>query len=183
MRLATLFLLVALGCREEVGLTVSAFGLYALLVRGERRWGGVWAVTGLAWSLFSVFVIIPAFRGTASDTLSRYGWLGTSALDMLRTLLTRPGFVLRHQFVDAPFRGQFLLRLFLPLAFLPLLSPAVLAIGLPSLVYNLLSAAPPQSSIYFQYTSPTIPFLFCAAVEGLAWSSRCPKVPPKGAAV
>ena len=170
--LTTFFLLLALSCREEVGLTVGMFGLYALLIRREQKWGGVWAFTGFAWSLIALFVIIPAFRGAASDTLSRYGWLGDSPAIMLRTLLTRPGFVIQHQFIDAPFRWQFLLRLLLPLAFLPLLSPGILAIGLFSLAYNLLSEAPPQSSIYFQYISPVIPFLFLAAVEGMGWLDR-----------
>jgi uncharacterized membrane protein len=176
--LTTLFLLLALSCREEVGLTVSAFGLYALLVRRERKWGAVWALAGLAWSLIAVFVIIPVFRGAASDTLGRYGWLGDSPTAMLQTLLTRPGFVIQHQFIEAPFRWQFLLRLLLPLGFLSLLSPAVLAIGVPSLAYNLFSEAPPQSSIYFQYVSPVIPFLFLAAIEGMGWLAGRPRSSP-----
>jgi uncharacterized membrane protein len=80
--------------------------------------------------------------------------------------------VIQHQFIEAPFRWQFLLRLLLPLGFLPLLSPAVLLVGLPSLAYNLFSEAPPQSSIYFQYISPLIPFLFLAAIEGTGWLGR-----------
>jgi len=170
--LTTFLLLLALSCREEVGLTVGAFGLYALLVRRERKWGSVWTFTGLAWSLIAVFVIIPAFRGMASDTLGRYGWLGDSPVAMLHTLLTQPGFVIQHQFAEAPFRWQFMLRLLLPLGFLPLLSPAVLVVGLPSLAYNLFSEAPPQSSIYFQYISPVVPFLFLAAIEGMGWLDR-----------
>ena len=62
-RLTTLLLLLALSCREEVGLTVGAFGLYALLVRREQKWGTVWALTGFAWSLIAVFAVIPTFRG------------------------------------------------------------------------------------------------------------------------
>jgi uncharacterized membrane protein len=168
-RLATLFVLLALCCREEVGLTVSALGVYVLLARRGKKWGALWALAGVAWSLIAMFVVIPAFRGTASDTLGRYGWLGDSPVAMLHTLLTRPGYVIDHQFVAAPFRWQFLLRLLLPLGFLSLLNPSVLAIGLPSLAYNLLSKAPPQSSIYFQYVSPAIPFLFLAALEGMGW--------------
>jgi hypothetical protein len=153
-------------------LTVGAFGLFALLARRERKWGSLWMLVGLGWSFVAFFVILPAFRGTASDTLGRYRWLGDSPVAMLHRLLTHPGFVIQHQFLEVPSRWQFLLRLLLPLGFLPLLSPAVLAIGLPSLAYNLLSEAPPQSSIYFQYISPIIPFLFLAAVEGMAWMDR-----------
>jgi uncharacterized membrane protein len=167
--LASLLALAALSLREEVGLTVAALALYAWWARGERAWGMAWATIGIAWSLVTLFVIIPAFRGTASDTLGRYEWLGASAPEMLYTLVTRPGFVIRHQFLASPLRWRFLLKLLLPVGFLSLFGPAVLAIGLPALAYNLLSDAPPQSSIYFQYLSPIIPFVFLAALEGMAW--------------
>ena len=37
---------------------------------------------------------------------------------------------------------------------------------LPALAYNLLSETPSQSSIYFQYLAPVVPFIFIAAVQG-----------------
>ena len=36
------------------------------------------------------------------------------------------------------------------------------------MAYNLLSETPSQSSIYFQYLAPVVPFLFIAAIQGSA---------------
>lgn len=164
-RLATILILLALACNEEVGLTVLAWGLYLMLVKKQRKLGLSWAVLGLTWSLVAFFVIIPAFRGASNDVNLRYAWLGSDVGDILRTLLTRPGYVLQTQFGDG-LRPQFLLKLLLPVGFLALLSPAILAIGLPCLGYNLLSSIPSQSSIYFHYIAPLIPFVMIAAAHG-----------------
>jgi hypothetical protein len=109
-------------------------------------------------------VVIPYFRGATSDTFFRYSWLGSNVPEMVVTIFTQPGLVWDH--LIEPFRLQFLLKLLLPVGFLALLSPLVLMIGLPALSYNLLSAVPSQSSIYFQYISPVIPFIFIAAIYG-----------------
>lgn len=171
VRWASVFVLLALICREDVGFTVFAFGLYVALAMGRRRLGLIWAATGLAWSATTLLVIMPYFRGEAPDTFARYGWLGSTIPEMMRTLLTRPGYVLSHQLGD-PLRQQFLLKLLLPVGFLALLAPTTLLVGLPALAYNLLSETPSQSSIYFQYISPVIPFLFVAAIRGTAWLQR-----------
>lgn len=164
---ANLFLLLALFSKEEIGLTIFMLGLYAVLVRREVRWGATWSSMGLAWSLVALFVIIPAFRGADSDTLARYAWLGDTPLIQLRTLLLQPKTVWQH--LQEPFRLQFLLKLLLPLGYLSFLAPPLLLIVLPALAYNLLSAVPSQSSIYFHYMAPFIPFAFIAAVFGTSW--------------
>lgn len=164
-RLATVLILLALACNEEVGLTVFAWGLYLVLVKKQRQLGLTWALLGLTWSLLAFFVVIPAFRGASNDVNLRYAWLGSDVGDIVRTLLTRPGYVLQTQFGDG-LRPQFLLKLLLPVGFLALLSPGILAIGLPCLGYNLLSSIPSQSSIYFHYLAPLIPFVLIAAAHG-----------------
>jgi uncharacterized membrane protein len=164
-RLATALVLLALACNEEVGLTIFALGLYLALIKKQVRLGAAWAVLGLAWSLIALFVVIPAFRTGADDATVRYLWLGEDLPAIIRTVLTRPFYVLQHQLGD-PLRQQFLFRLLLPVAFLSLLSPTLLAVGLPCLAYNLLSETHSQSSIYFHYISPLIPFIFAAAIQG-----------------
>lgn len=163
---ASLFVFLALICREEIGFTVFALGLYVILRHKRYVLGGIWAVGGLTYSIIAIFVIIPHFRGAGSDSVARYAWLGEDLGQIVRTLLTQPGFVWREH-LSQPFRQQFLLKLLLPLGFLPLLSPLALAVAMPAIVYNLLSDVPSQSSIYFQYLSPAIPFLILAAVQGV----------------
>lgn len=164
---ASCFVLLALLSREEVGFTVFALGLYVILIMKQRKIGLIWALTGLVYSLTAVFVIIPTFRGEVSDSLGRYAWLGDGPAAMIKTLLTRPFTVLQTLLGD-PIRQQFLLKLLLPVGFLSLLAPAALLVGLPALAYNLLSDVPSQNSIYFQYISPLIPFIFLAAIQGAA---------------
>jgi len=163
---ANFFIFLALICREDVGLTVFALGIYVAFVKKHRLLGITWATTGLVWSLTAFFVVIPYFREATSDTFFRYGWLGATVPEMLKTMLTRPGLIWQH--LVEPLRRQFLLKLFLPVGYLAFLSPLVLAIGLPALAYNLLSSVPSQSSIYFQYMSPVIPFIFIATIQGTA---------------
>ena len=171
-RLATVLILLALACNEEIGLTVFALGLYVALVRRQRALGWTWAIAGLTWSLFAFFVIIPTFRGATNDVTLRYAWLGSNLSDIFRTLFNQPGYVIQTQMSD-PLRQQFLLKLLLPLGVLSLFSPAILAIALPCLGYNLLSATPSQSSIYFHYMAPLIPFVFIAAAHGATrWQKR-----------
>lgn len=162
---ASFFVFLSLICREEVGFTVFALGLYVILRHKRYALGGTWAAVGLAYSLIAIFVIIPHFRGAGSDSVARYAWLGADVGQIVRTLLTQPGFVWQEHLSES-FRQQFLLKLLLPLGFLPLLSPLALAVALPAIVYNLLSEVPSQSSIYFQYLSPAVPFLILAAIQG-----------------
>lgn len=161
---ATLFILLSLSLREEVGLTVFAFGLYVAVFMGRHRLGLIWAASGLAWSLIALFAIIPHFRGGSSDTVGRYAWLGDSLIQILDTLITKPGIVLKHLLV--PYRAMVPIKLLLPVGFLALISPAPLLVTLPALAYNLLSETPSQSSIYFQYLAPAVPFVFIAAIQG-----------------
>lgn len=184
----SLALALALLTKEDVGLTVAAFGLWACWRgraapvapahnaseespahrtrdRGLQAVGAFWAATGLAWSLLALFILIPHFRGAESDTLARYAWLGSGPADILSGALRDPGRIAGHLFGD-PRRLWMLIKLLLPLGFLPLLSPALL-IALPALAINWLAGNLYQASIYFHYAALTIPVLFAAAVYGV----------------
>ncbi len=161
---ASFFILLALSLREEVGLTVFAFGLYVAVFLKRPLLGLLWAAAGLFWSLFALFVIIPTFRGGASDSVGRYAWLGDSPGAIARSLVTRPALLWDH--LSEPYRLALPVKLLLPVGFLALLAPAALLVTLPALAYNLLSDTPSQSSIYFQYLAPVVPFIFIAAIGG-----------------
>jgi uncharacterized membrane protein len=211
-RLGTMSLALALALltKEDVGLTVAAFGLWVWW--RERRGDGsrtcgteahgsdsvtlsesdaqsapardasaesprptrhrrlqtvglLWAAIGVAWSLFALFVVIPAMRGTESDTLARYAWLGSSPADILMGAIDNPGRIASH-LLGEPRRLWMLVKFLLPVGFLPLLSPAIL-IALPSLAINWLAGNLYQASIYFHYATLTIPVVFAAAVYGM----------------
>jgi hypothetical protein len=95
--------------------------------------------------------------------------VGQAAANMLRY----PHRVIRNLFItpgsdiDTHVKQQFHLALFLPLAFLPLLSPLTLAVAAPIFVEHLMSWRIPQHTIFCQYTALMIPFVSAAAVIGL----------------
>jgi len=165
LRSATLWMGLALLAKEDLGLTVAALGLFAAVVHKRYRFGLSWAAMGVSYSLLALLVVIPAFRGEASDTLARYSWLGSTPLDMLRTMVRQPGMALQRV-VTAPHLLT-LLQLFAPLAFLPLAGLPALLPALPAMLYNGLSAWASQGTIYYQYMFPVIPFLYASTVRAM----------------
>ncbi len=180
LRSASLWLLVPLLSKENLGFSVAAFGLYAALrecapakralqehalLRRRVRFGLAWAGVGLAVSSAAMFWLIPALRQGPSDTLDRYGWLGGSPGQMALTLITRPGTVC--QTLAEPNRALYLLQLLLPIGFLSLLGLPELLLAAPGLAINILAQHHCQAKIYCQYTVPIVPFVFIATVFGL----------------
>lgn len=182
------FLLAALlvgMVQEGAALLTASLGLYALLralwlrrrlpaeQRGPTRppvlAGAAALLAGLAWFYIATFVIIPGHAAAAyglSETpyAARFGALGDSFGDVVRTILTRPGQVLRV--VLEPLRLEYLLRLLAPVGFLALLGPEILLAGLPLLLANLLSGFPFQYSGQLHYSAPLAAFAVMGAIVG-----------------
>lgn len=168
--LASLFLVLALLCREETGLVIAGLGLvWALREKGpERRLAGQWAIIGLAWSLLGMGLVMPHLRGGPSDTFQAcFQHLGPSYGGALLGLLRDPWGAVAGSWAGlVGYKATFLPRLLLPLAFLPLLAPLLLLPMLPAVAPAFFSRCLPHSTIYYQYTAPLIPFLFWAAAVG-----------------
>ncbi len=151
--------------KEDVALTVFMLGFYATTRTGWRVRGLALAAAGLAWFLTAIYVAIPAFRGEPYMYFSRYGHLGGSTWEIVLNLLGHPrataGLLLQ------PDRRDYLLELFGPAAWLPLLGPAELAVALPVLAGNLLSSYEAQRMLVFQYSLAVAPVLFVATLEAL----------------
>lgn len=167
LRSAAVFMGLALFAKEDIGLTVAGLGLMTVFYHRRWRFGLTWTLVGATYSLVALFVIIPAFRGAPSDTLARYQWLGDTPLEMLRTIVSRPGFVLRKVIVAK--HVLTFLQLLAPLAFLPLLGLPALSSAVPALTVSFLSEYPFQATIYYQYTTPVIPSMNTAGIVGLQW--------------
>jgi uncharacterized membrane protein len=162
---SSLWLLVPLLGKENLGFSVAVFGLYAAVACRQVRFGIFWALVGLLVSGFTMFWLIPTLRQGPSDTLARYGWLGETPVEMLATLITRPAYVWQN--LADPDRALYLLQLLAPTGFLALLALPELLLAAPGLAINLLAEHHCQPEIYCQYTVPVIPFIFIAAVVGL----------------
>lgn len=163
-----LCLALALMTKETVGLTVLAVGVYAL--RTDRRMG--WATLALgAGGLVMALLTVRAFNhGAPSAFFALYGPDGVGPGNLLRTALTHPlAFGSRLATVGS---AVYVFQLLYPLAFLPFLAPEVLALALPALLLNLLSARPVMHTIQHQYTALLTPLLLLAALAGAERAQR-----------
>ena len=162
-----IFAVLAALTKEEIPLVIAGMGLWYAVSR--RRWveGGAIAVAGVLVTAISVEVVLPHFNeGASSSFYQRYGSLGSSPGEILKTLLLHPGRVLETAFDHEG--AHYLLDLFLPLLLLGLAAPLVLLAAVPELGLNLLSATHTQSSIHHHYTAGLIPPLFVAMILGAA---------------
>jgi uncharacterized membrane protein len=166
---------IALLVKEEIAFVVCAFGLYLFLVQRQFRLGIGLIVFSILWASLLLQVILPFFRGAegyyyfshgaTGGAIDRYGYLGTSFGEIITTLLTRPLYVLQHVFILP--KLEFVLLLLAPLALIPLLSPELLLLALPTFAISLLSDLNLNYSIRYHYTASLIPFLFFAAILGI----------------
>ncbi len=157
--------LLAMGTKEQVPLSVAMLGIYIFLVQRRRFWGGLTVFLAVAWLAGAFLVIIPRFSATGTYAyLSRYDYLGASPGEILSNLVLHPGDVIPR--LAEPAKANYLLGLFGPLAFLPLLSPATLLMALPDLAINLLSNFPEMYGLSAHYGAVIVPFLIVSAVYG-----------------
>ena len=165
--------LLALSCRIDLMPLVLLLGLYALVTIRPKRHGVITIAIALAWLAIDVGLVVPYLgkiyhdAGSRQLLLERYGHLGTSAGEVILGLLRDPSRALATALTPGKFEA--IIFLFLPLGFLSVLSPAALAIALPTLAVNLLSASPYQGSIEAHYMAPLVPVLFFSSVVGLRW--------------
>lgn len=165
--------ILILGCKGVLALTVAAMGLW-LLVFDRQSWSGkskvriaiaLFAIiVGTAWFLIVTQAIIPGFKGAESGGVGRYAYLGNSVLEIAANLLLKPGLVLGKVFSIDSFKYLFLLTLPVIWGLSPrYLTPLVGA--LPTLILNVLSEEPFQRSLAYQYSLPVIPFLLLAVIS------------------
>jgi uncharacterized membrane protein len=167
-----IFSLLALSCKENMSLLLSLFGVYlAFSKRGHRGLGISLALTGGIWFVVSVFWIQPLFSPTgASVQMENYAWMGNSTFDKATLLFRDPQAIWLHV---ADRIQLYAWQLLAPWGFTSVLSPLQLALILPELAINLLSAKAQQVKVESgHYASALIPFVAWGAVSGAAWLQK-----------
>jgi uncharacterized membrane protein len=160
------FALLAMACKEHIGLMVAMLGVYAVLFHtSARRLGAALIAIGLAGSIVAFGVVIPAFQpGGASYYLNRYSRLGGSIGEILLSPFTRPDVV--WSILTNPNRVGYYGDLLLPLGGLPLLGAEMILPALPDIALNAFSAFAPARTIDAHYGVMIAPFLIVAALWG-----------------
>lgn len=155
--------------KEDMGLLIAGYGAYLFLVR-QRAFGISFMAGGLAATWLSTRVLIPAFGGSASFYWA-YGQIGSTLTGAAWHVATHPLATLRilvtpHDKVDT------MLSLIVPLGFLPLASPMVVA-AVPLLLERMLATGyPTWWTARFHYDAFIVMVLMLAGVDGAARLQR-----------
>lgn len=165
-------LLVVLMGKEDMGLVVSAFGVYLTFFKRQWKWGLPLLLGGIGWTVAASLWVIPAIGRPGNDAklypqLFYFDYLGSTYEEILATLANDPLILMRHAFQWE--RLAALGRFFLPLGFvLPFLSPIFALMITPVLGYLLISNDPDMYLLEKWYTAPMLPILFAAIALGMA---------------
>jgi len=150
---------------ELMGALVAALGIWYALGRGRTKPGAVIAASGAAWTLFSVYVVVPAFAGKPSAYYGIFEHVGGSPLGVLRTAVTSPQKILATVTGSEDLLYAFLLGA--PVAGAFLLAPGLAAVALPQVAVNLLAIPGGNTDPHEHYVNAILPFLFAAIAMGV----------------
>jgi uncharacterized membrane protein len=136
------------------------------------QYGAGLLVASVGYLLLTTRVLIPWFRDGAEVHYARYfAKFGDSLGEIAINMLTQPGLLIEELVTVSSI--SYLLGLLLPLAFLPLLSPARFSVAVPILgllCLNEIVKSDPQPHHHFH--APVVAALFWAAAHSLHWFRR-----------
>lgn len=159
-------LAVMLAGREDAAVAGVGFGIWLATTRGRWRLGAAVAAACVLLLYLDVTLVMPYFRGASYPHLAaRWPHLGRSLPEILLSL------ALPWKWLPVVLTGPklvYLLAMLAPLAFLPLLAPRALVAAAPGLAMNLLNTDPVLFGYRTPYQAFVLPFLFLAAVDGVA---------------
>jgi uncharacterized membrane protein len=140
-RIAWTLLILALLCSEDVALVTLMLGVY-LMLSGSRKTGVFVVLVSLLYFIIVLNFIVPFFNnGQGLSKLegpsNRYAWLGNNPIEMIQSIMTHPGKVLKHVF--RPDRLRLILYLMLCGGFAALRAWRVLMITVPLVIAAILS--------------------------------------------
>ncbi|MBD2528767.1 DUF2079 domain-containing protein [Nostoc flagelliforme FACHB-838] len=164
-----LSILLVLGCKAVLSLTVVAMGIWLLLFEKRRLYGAIAIISGIIWFLIANSIIIPYFGSEAAllnRHLYRYSYLGSSFPEMVQILIHQPEIIFNNLF--SILNLEYLCFLLLPVVWslrpqfiIPLISI------IPCVVLNLLADHPSQKNLVLHYSLPAIPFLIVVGISSL----------------
>jgi uncharacterized membrane protein len=160
-------ILLILSCKAVLSLTVVSMGLWLIFFEKKRKCGAIALFAGLSWFIFSTQFIIPTFSGSEVAAVSRYNYLGSSVIEIINNIFTKPYLIINKIFSLDTLEYLFFIVLPIIWGLSPkYMSPLLSAI--PMLLMNILSTAATQRNLVHQYTLPILPFLFIAVIGAVA---------------
>lgn len=164
-----IFSLLLLMVKEDAPLYLACVGLY--MIFGKRKYACGTIVTAAAIGFFGIVMFIMQRFGLGVMTYRYDNFIaeeGGGLMDVVRNFVTNPAYALSQCFTGQ--KLEFLLYMFLPLGFMPLVTDKIskFILLLPMLVVNLATDYKYQYSIFFQYAFGTLAILFYLAISNYA---------------
>jgi hypothetical protein len=166
--------IIAVACKEEIGIIVAALSLWHLWRGGNRTVALVTAGLSLAWSFTAVLVLVPHFASGASAYWQRYidaGVTGSKTSSGVRGLLTYWFHHPEEPFLSVlwPPKLEMVHRYLVSTGYLGIMGLPLLIVSLPSLGIILLSTDQHMYGGLGQYSAELVPIGLAASVYGVAW--------------
>ena len=161
--LSFVFMILALLSKEQVGLTIAAFGAFILIDRYKNKkihkdnllfFSLLFIIVGIAWVVLSMTVIIPMFRSDLHFAAKYY--------DHIITQPWKIPYYLSRKYVIT-----YIWDLMGPVGLLSLAAPLQLLIAAPEFAINLLSNNANMRNTYFHYQTVVAAFVFISAIYGV----------------
>lgn len=160
-------IILILGCKAVLSLTVAAMGVWLIVFEKRRLCGAIALCAGVGWFLISSQGIIPFFTAREAQAVGRYSYLGNSVLEIAQNLVLKPGLVLSKVF--SLNNLGYLILLLAPVVWgLSLQGMKPLVGAIPCVALNLIADYQPQKDLVHHYSLPALPFLLLAVISSLA---------------
>lgn len=164
--------LILLLCQEQFGLTVACLGLVYGFKNKERQISSLFIVLGIISFILVLAVVIPSFSPTKQHYMlspthgdSRYGWLGHSFGELIKTVIFSPGYVFKKVIFNLG-ALKYLESLLFPFLFTALAAPLFMLPMTVDLLANVLAENPLPRSIASYHSVTIIPVLTIASIYG-----------------
>ncbi|WP_242031180.1 DUF2079 domain-containing protein [Anabaena sp. FACHB-1237] len=161
------YLIIILGCKAVLSLTVATMGIWLILFEKRRLYGLLAVISGLTWLIIATKLIIPTFSGAEAAAVGRYSYLGNSVFEIAKNLIFQPNLILSTVFsLD---NLGYIVLLSAPIIWgLSTASLKPLVGAIPCVSLNLLADYQAQKDLLHQYSLPAIPFLILAVIASLS---------------
>ena len=180
-----IMVLLVLGIREDAGITLFGIGLFLLLSRRHPKLGAALCVLSFVYVVLVTNVVITQFsednpRLYMASRFARFapGNPSPSTLEVLWGMITHPLELLQAVLLPFDRRFFYLVGQWIPLAFIPALSPASWIMSGVPLLTIFTQSGQTALSITIRYAVAIVPGVFYGAILWWAHQSRRPLPPP-----
>src|SRR3989344_429039 len=169
-----IFSCLALLVQEDVSLVIFMFGILAILAKRKAKWWLTPLVISTAYFL-TVLKFINLFTDSGQyKFFIYYSWLGENWVEFIKNLLLKPWAVAAHLINFGNL--EFIIGLLMPLAFIPLINPLYLLLGLGIFTQLVLGSAGGSGTLLqIHYSALLLPPLFISTIYAIKKIADSPK--------